>query len=70
MEDRRAPATKHDIAAAEQRLDEKMERLDKKLAQLRSEVNHGYRDILERISDGETRLFKAFTTSPKATRSA
>jgi predicted nucleic acid-binding Zn-ribbon protein len=53
MEDQSAPATKQDIAAAEQRLDEKIE-------QLRSEVNHGYRDIVERISDGETRLLKAF----------
>jgi multidrug resistance efflux pump len=60
MEDQSAPATKQDIAAAEQRLDEKIEQLDEKIEQLRSEVNHGYRDILERISDGETRLLKAF----------
>jgi glutamate mutase epsilon subunit len=53
MEDQSAPATKQDIAAAEQRLDEKIELL-------RSEVNHGYRDIVERISDSETRLLKAF----------
>jgi hypothetical protein len=53
MEDQSAPATKQDIGAAEQRLDQKIE-------QLRSEVNHGCRDIVERISDGETRLLKAF----------
>ncbi len=30
------------------------------IEQLRAEVNHGYRDLVERISDGETRLLKAF----------
>jgi hypothetical protein len=30
------------------------------LAQLRSEMSHGYNDILERIADSETRLLKAF----------
>jgi hypothetical protein len=63
MEDQSAPATKQDIAAAEQRLDEKIE-------QLRSEVNHGYRDILERISDGETRLLKAFYDFAQSNRNA
>jgi hypothetical protein len=30
------------------------------IGQLRSEMSHGYNDILERIADGETRLLKAF----------
>ena len=49
MDDRNAPATKGDIADLRSELD-----------QLRTEVNHGYADIVERISDGETRLLKAF----------
>ena len=56
MEDQNAPATKSDIGA----LDRTIEHFDQKIEQLRSEVNHGYRDIVERISDGETRLLKAF----------
>ena len=30
------------------------------IAQLRAETNHQYRDLVERISDSETRLLKAF----------
>ena len=55
MDDRNAPATKGDII--DLKLDEK---LNEKLEQLPSEMNHGYRDILERVADGETRLLKAF----------
>lgn len=53
MNDRNAPATKGDIADLEQRVDQKFD-------QLRAEVNHGYADLAERISDSETRLLKAF----------
>lgn len=53
MDDRNAPATKGDIADLEQKFEQKFE-------QLRSEMNHGYADLAERISDGETRLLKAF----------
>jgi hypothetical protein len=53
MDERNAPATKGDIAAAEVRLDEKIE-------QLRSEMNHGYRDLTERLDDGITRMLNAF----------
>jgi len=53
MEDQNIPATKQDIAAAEQRIDEKIE-------QLRSEVNHGYRELQERLDDGVTRMLTAF----------
>jgi hypothetical protein len=28
--------------------------------QLRAEMNHGYRDLAERITDSETRVLKAF----------
>jgi hypothetical protein len=57
MDERNAPATKGDIAAAEERLEE---RLDEKIEQLRSEMNHGYRDLAERLDDGITRMLNAF----------
>ena len=62
LDDNTAPATKNDIAALEQKFDQKFE-------QLRSEMNHGYTDLAERLSDGETRLLKAFSDFAKATRS-
>jgi hypothetical protein len=46
MENGNAPATKHDLNEA--------------VEQLRSEMNHAYNDLVERITDGETRLLKAF----------
>ena len=49
MEDRNAPANKGDIAD-----------LDQKIEQLRSEMNHGYRDLAERLDDGITRMLNAF----------
>ncbi len=56
MNDRNAPATKGDIADLEQKVGD----LEQKVEQVRSEVNHGYADLAERISDSETRLLKAF----------
>jgi hypothetical protein len=53
LDDRNAPAAKGDIADFEQRFGQKLD-------QLRGEVNHGYADLAERISDSETRLLKAF----------
>jgi hypothetical protein len=53
MDERNAPATKGDIADAEERFEEKIE-------QLRSEMNHGYRDLAERLDDGITRMLNAF----------
>jgi hypothetical protein len=53
LDDRNAPATKGDIADLEQKFEQKFE-------QLRGEMNHGYADLAERISDSETRLLKAF----------
>ncbi len=59
MDDRNAPATKGDVADLEQ-----------KLEQVRSEVNHGYRDLAERIVDAETRLVKAFYDFAQSTSNA
>jgi hypothetical protein len=53
MEDQNAPATKGDLEQIRSDLRSEM-------ALLRSEMGHGYNDILERIADGETRLLKAF----------
>ncbi|MBV8897717.1 MAG: hypothetical protein JO051_14485 [Acidobacteriaceae bacterium] len=49
MENGNPPATKQDI-----------ERLVQGLAQLRSEMNHMCNDLVERMSDRETRLLNAF----------
>jgi hypothetical protein len=57
MDERNAPATKGDDATAVERLDE---RLNEKIEQLRSEMNHGYRDLAERLDDGITRMLNAF----------
>ena len=49
LDDRHAPASKGDILDLETRIE-----------QLRSEVNHGYRDLAERWDDGVTKLLNAF----------
>jgi hypothetical protein len=46
MDNGNAPATKQDLHQA--------------VEQLRSEMQHNYNDLAERITDGETRLLKAF----------
>ena len=46
MDDHDAPATKGDLAGA--------------VEQLRAEASHNYNDIVERISDSETKLLGAF----------
>jgi hypothetical protein len=53
MDGLNAPATKGDIEElrSEQRSG---------VEQLRSEMNHQYRDLVERIDDNMTRLMKAF----------
>ena len=53
MEEDRQPASKADLTAVETRLEQKME-------MLRSEMNHQYNDLVERISDGQTEILKAF----------
>jgi hypothetical protein len=60
LNDRNAPATKGDIADLEQKFEQKFEQVRGEIDQLRGEVNHGYADLAERISDTETRLLKAF----------
>jgi hypothetical protein len=47
--DGNAPATKQDISD-----------LDQKIEQLRSEMNHGYRDVVERLDDIGTKMLTAF----------
>ena len=61
------PATKADLAEVKADLAEvKVELAELKvelktdIEQLRSEMNHGYNDLVERITDAETRLLKAF----------
>jgi hypothetical protein len=48
LDDRNAPASKGDILDLETRIE-----------QLRSEVNHGYRNLAERWDDGVTKLLSA-----------
>jgi len=49
----KSPATKHD-------LEELRSEVKQDLEQLRSELNHVHEDLVERISDRETRLLQAF----------
>ena len=46
MDDSNAPATKRDLQGA--------------VEQLRTEMNHQYNDLVERIADSETKLLQAF----------
>jgi hypothetical protein len=59
LEEQNAPATKGDIASLERRIDEKIELL-------RSEVSHGYRDIIERIADSQTSFSMPSTAMRRA----
>ena len=75
MDDRNAPASKGDIAdlrvgvkgdIADLRVEVKGDIADlraemkEKFDQMSAEANHRYNDLVERMSDGETRLLKAF----------
>jgi uncharacterized membrane-anchored protein YhcB (DUF1043 family) len=68
MEDRNAPATKGDLTDLESRLNERLEsrlnetvaRLNESIEILRSEMNHQYRELVERISDTQTEVLRAF----------
>ena len=71
MENGDQPATRRDLERVEQRLDQRIERVEQRVErleqrveqgfeQLRAEMNHGYNDLVERITDSETRLLKAF----------
>ena len=48
------------IQEVDKRIQELEARLIERHEQLRAEVNHGYSDLVERITDSETRLLKAF----------
>jgi hypothetical protein len=56
MENGDQPATRSDLLRLENRLDSMKQDID----MLRSEVNHQYADLVERMSDGQTELLKAF----------
>ena len=59
MEDPNAPATKGDLAEVKEELKGDIAEVKTQTEQLRSEVNHMYNDLVERIADSETRLLKA-----------
>jgi len=60
LDDRNLPASKGDILDLETRIDSLETRIDEKIEQLRAEVNHGYRDLVERMDDSSTKLLNAF----------
>ena len=60
MDDRNATATKGDIADLGKRLEQQRIDTNERFDQLRSEMNHGYNDIVERIHDSQTAVLKAF----------
>jgi archaellum component FlaC len=43
-----------------EKIDAKFEQMDEKFELLRSEMNHAYRDLVERIDDTQTQLLRAF----------
>jgi hypothetical protein len=57
MENGDQPATKQDLIELRNELRNEFRT---GLEQLRSEMNHGYNDLVERITDTETKLLKAF----------
>jgi hypothetical protein len=75
MEDRNAPASKGDLTDLESRLKGDLTDLESRLTNsvnarfakveesieiLRSEMNHQYRELVERISDTQTEVLRAF----------
>lgn len=58
MENGDQPATRRDLERVEQRLERLEHRVEGGIEQLRSEMSHGYNDLIERITDSETRLLK------------
>lgn len=53
MENGNEPATKADLKALDEKIDQKIE-------MLRGEVNHDYNDLKETIRDAQTEVLKAF----------
>ena len=60
MDDRSASATKGDLTNLELRLNESVARVDESIGILRSEMNHQYRELVERIRDTQTEVLRAF----------
>jgi len=60
MDDRNAPATKGDVADLSGKIELVRADLREKIDVLRTDVNHGYNNIVERIADSQTELRKAF----------
>jgi hypothetical protein len=60
MDDRSASATKGDLTDLELRLNESVARVDESIGILRSEMNHQYRELVERIRDTQTEVLRAF----------
>jgi hypothetical protein len=59
-----SPATKHDLeqlrSDVKQDLEQLRSEVKQEFEQVRSEANHMHDDLVERISDSETRLLQAF----------
>jgi hypothetical protein len=63
MDDPNAPATKGDIQQLRTEMKGDFQQLRQvDLKQLRTEMNHQFNDLVERISDSETKLLQAFYT--------
>ncbi len=54
------PATKADLTALKQDVDQLRGELKQDIDQLRGETNHQYNDLVERIDDLKTELLSAF----------
>ena len=66
MDDSNAPATKADLAAGLSALETRLNDLNQRHDMLRSEMQHMYDNLVERMADGETRLLQAFYTFAQA----
>jgi hypothetical protein len=60
MENGNQPATKADLTVLDSKIDTLATEVNEKLEVLRGEMNHNYADLVERFSDGQTALMKAF----------
>lgn len=58
--DRRLDGLEQRLDGLEQRFERLEHRLEQGFEQLRSEMNHMYNDLVERMADRETRLLNAF----------
>ena len=55
-----SPATKRDLVTLKEKMQEFEARDIERHEQLRTELNNGYNNVVERITDSETRILKAF----------